>query len=133
MIRAHLGGRVACARRATSRSALPHLQTGSAVRTPQHSSAEGRADRAKFVEMVCACPPVEVVSDGGHDELCTLGDGDSVTVGVDGAGSDDLTSLQFLLSVAGGAVVVAAICQLMECPVGCRSISMSQSPSRSRK
>lgn len=77
--------------------------------TPVDSGPEDGANRVEFVEMMGALGSGEVVADGGDDEVGSFDGGGSVTVGVDGAGSDDVSALQGVLSVAGGAVVVLAV------------------------
>lgn len=50
-----------------------------------------------------------MVADGGDDEVGALDGGSSVAVRVDGAGGDDLSAFNALMSVTGGAVVILAV------------------------
>lgn len=59
--------------------------------------------------MVCAGFPLEVIADDGHDELCSLHDGGSVVLGVDGAGGDDVALLDCLFPGLGSAVDAVAV------------------------
>lgn len=69
------------------------MQPGAAVRAPARSVNDGSAQRVSVGAAMSACLPAQVVADCGDDELGALHRGVAVVGCLDGAGRDDIASL----------------------------------------
>lgn len=83
-------------------------QTTSASRAPTRVGAKNGCDRGRRVAVVRARLAGDMGADRVDDELCPLDRGSPVTCGGGGALGDDVTVVQFALSVSEAAVVVGA-------------------------